>query len=94
MVLAMRALALTKNRVALDLYCIIEREMLARHESVEIADYTDDELSNATACLCCAVDTSRAAGVDDSHPAMQFLLFNITALVGEMEKRGMVKELQ
>lgn len=91
---AMRVLALTRNRIALDMYAIIEAEMLARHQPVEITDYTDDEISKATAALACAVDTSRANGIDDAYPAMKFLLLNLTALIDEMEKRGMVQELQ
>jgi hypothetical protein len=91
---AMRALALTKNRVALDLLVIVEREMLSRHESTPIADYADEDLSTATACLCCAVDTIRASGVEDDYPASRFLLLNLTALLDELEKRGLVHEVQ
>jgi hypothetical protein len=90
----LRALALTKNRIALDLYCVIEKEMLARHQTMEISDYSDNELSEVTATLACAVDASRAAGVSDDYPASKFLLLNLNALLDELERRGMVAELQ
>jgi hypothetical protein len=91
---AMGKLALTKNRVAVDLYTIIARETLRRHESLEIADYSDVELAVAISCLCAAVDASRAAGVSDDYPASRFLLLNLNALLDELERRGLVKELQ
>jgi hypothetical protein len=90
----MRALAATGNRIALDLFIIIGRETLRRHESLEIAEHSDQHLTEAVTCLCNAVDKAREAGVADDYPALRFLMLNITALVDEMEKRGMVKELQ
>jgi len=91
---ALRELATTRNRPALDMYCIVETELLLRHEPIEISDYSDDELNKATACLACAVDASRTAGIQDDYPAMKFLMLNITALVDELERRGMVHEVQ
>jgi hypothetical protein len=91
---AMRELALTKNRVALDLFAIIETEMLSRHQPVEIGDYLDTEIAEATVAIAAAIDATRARGITDDYPAVQFLRFNITTLVNEMEKRGMVKEVQ
>ena len=61
MLAAFRELALTRNRIALDLYAIVEKEMLSRHRSLEITDYTDDELNKAVACLSCAARWMRHA---------------------------------
>ena len=44
---AFRAMGQEDNRVAVDLFCIVEREMLRRHESTELTHYTDDELAGA-----------------------------------------------
>lgn len=83
-----------KNRVAVDLFAIVETEMLSRHEPTSISEYPDDQLSNATAELASLVDHSRANGIPDDYPSMRFLLLNLTALVDEMERRGMVNEVQ
>ena len=91
---AFRAVGQQGNRVALDLFCIVEREMLRRHESTEIAHYTDDELAGAVALITHAVDASRAGGVPDDCPAVQFLLLAITDLAPEVERRGLIKPLQ
>jgi len=91
---AFRALASQKNRVALDLFAIVEKEMLTRYQSTKIADYTDDDLANTVTALASAVDTSRANGIDDDYPTMRFLLLNLTVFIDEMERRGTVKEIQ
>src|SRR5262245_34966260 len=84
-----RALALRGNRVAFDLFCITERAMLDRHQSTPIAEYTDAELSEMTATMATAVDSARANGGKDEAPGQQFLLYTMTALVNELEKRGL-----
>lgn len=94
MLAAFRELALTRNRIALDLYAIVEKEMLSRHRSLEITDYTDDELNKAVACLCCAVDAARKGGLADDYPGVKFLLATINGLLDEMESRGLVHALQ
>jgi hypothetical protein len=84
-----RALAMQKkNKVAMDLFAIVEREMLSRHESTPIAEYRDDELVAMIEILKAAVDSARANGARDDVPLMQFLLENLTVLIGEAEKRG------
>jgi hypothetical protein len=91
---AFRALAPTKNRVTLDLFCIIEKEMLRRCQPTNIEDYTDDDLTTAMIMLTDAVDVARAGGAPDDNPAMQFLLQTITDLAGEVQSRGLVQQLQ
>lgn len=91
---AFRVLALTKNRVALDLFCIIEREVLRRCQTTRIEDYADDDLTGAMAMLTDAVDAARAGGATDDNPAMQFLLTTITDLAGEVQSRGLIQQLQ
>ena len=89
-----RAVALTGNRAAMELFSIVEREMLTRRQSTEIAHYTDDELAGALVMLTRAVDASRAGGVPDDYPAVQFLLVTITDLAGEVESRGLIRPIQ
>jgi hypothetical protein len=82
------------NRIGLDLLCVIEKERMARHQHTDIVDYTDNELGSAMVMLTRAVDASRAGGVPDDCPAVQFLLEAITGLAGEVERRGLIKPLQ
>jgi hypothetical protein len=89
-----RALGQTGNRIGLDLFCIIEREMLKRHQGALVKDYSDEDLAAAVVMLTRCVDTSRAAGIPDDHPAVQFCLLAITSLSAEVEGRGLVQRLQ
>lgn len=91
---AFRALGMTGNRIGLDLFCICERELLKRHQGALVADYSDHDLAGAMVMLTRCVDTSRAAGIPDDHPAVQFCLLAITGLAGEVESRGLVHRLQ
>jgi hypothetical protein len=92
---ALRQVAISPpNRAALDVLAIIEEEMLRRHQPTEIADYTDKEIGETVAVLVAAVDGTRSVGVSDDYPAVRFMRVNITALVDEMERRGLVHELQ
>ena len=90
---AFRALALTRNRVARSI-CIVQREMLRRYESTEIAQYTDDEIAGALVMLTRAIDAGRAGGMPDDYPAMHSRLVTITDLAGEVESRGLVQRVQ
>lgn len=89
-----RAVAQQGNRLALDLFCIAEGEMLKRHQPTQIAHYSDAELAGALAMLTRAVDACRAGGVTDNYPAVQFLLVTITDLAGEVESRGLIQQVQ
>jgi hypothetical protein len=90
----MRALAMTKNKPALDLFCIVEREFLARHPSTEIGNYSDTDLHNAAAALCVAIDEGRKRGLSDDYPTLRFMLLAVTAFAGELERRGTGYQLQ
>jgi hypothetical protein len=89
-----RTLAQAGNRVGRDLFCIVEREALRRHKEPMVAEYSDADLAGALAMLTAGVDASRAAGVPDSHPAVEFLLMAITSLAGEVKDRGLIQPLQ
>jgi len=91
---AFGTLAQSANRIGLDLLCVIEKERMARHQHTDIQNYTDDELAGAVALITHAVDASRAGGVPDDCPAVQFLLSAITDLAPEVERRGLIKPLQ
>jgi len=90
----MRALAMTKNRAALDLFCIVEREFLVRHQPTEVANYSDQDLHNATAALCICINEGRKRGLSDDYPTIRFMLLAVTAFVGELERRETGYQLQ
>ena len=90
----MRALAMTKNKPALDLFCIVEREFIARYQSTEIAAYTDRDLHNAAAALCVCVEEGRKRGLSDDYPTLRFMLLAVNAFVDELERRGAAYQLQ
>ncbi|MBM2804490.1 MAG: hypothetical protein HW419_2383 [Deltaproteobacteria bacterium] len=83
-----------KNRVAHDLYIIIEREGTRRHQSTPIAEYEDNQVVEAVNALTSFVDDMRAKGATDDHPGLHFILESVTVLIGEAERRGLVKPLQ
>jgi hypothetical protein len=91
---AFRALGQQGNRVGLDLFCMVEREALARHQTTEIASYSDSDLAGALAMLTLAVDGLRESGFQDDYPAVQWMLCVITVLCGEMESRGGIQPVQ
>ena len=82
------------NRLFLDLFTIIEREMLSRYETTALADYPDQTLMDALARLATLIDEQRAAGMKDDYPALRFLLLNVTAIVTEWERREKRQPLQ
>ena len=90
----MRALAMTKNKPALDLFCIVEREFIARHSSTEIWNYSDNDLHNAAGALSICIDEGRKRGLSDDYPTMRFLLLAMNAFVDELERRGAAYQLQ
>jgi hypothetical protein len=83
-----------KNRVAFDLYIIIEREGTRRHQSTLIAEYEDNQLVEAVNALTAFVDDMRAKGVPDSQPGLYFVLENLTTLIEEAERRDLIKPIQ
>lgn len=82
------------NRFMLDLFYIVERESLSRHETTPIADYQDRDLIDAIERLRMLVDQHRAAGVQDDYPTVHFMLLNLTVAIEEAERRGIVKPIQ
>ena len=83
-----------RNRPAFDLYNIIEREGTRRHKSTLISDYQDDQLAETITALTAFVDDMRARGAPDDHPGLYFVLENLTTLIGEAERRGLIKPVQ
>jgi hypothetical protein len=58
-----------KNRVAHDLFTIVEREGARRHKSTKIAEYQDNEIVETVTVLTSFVDDMRAKGAPDNHRA-------------------------
>jgi hypothetical protein len=75
------------SRFFLDLFCIVERETLARHTSTELPDYSDRELSDAVQRLTALVDDMRSQGAPDNYPSLRFLLLALNGALDEIERR-------
>jgi hypothetical protein len=76
-----------RSRLFMDLFCITEKEILSRHISTKIENYTADELSHAIGRLTNLVDSVRGQGVPDSAPSLRFVLLALTGIVNEWERR-------
>ena len=84
-----RSLATAKrSRFFLDLLCIVEREAMARHQSTEMKDYSDDELVEACEELAGIVDAMREEGKTDA-PDLCFIRLALTSAIAESEGGGL-----
>lgn len=82
------AVAQTGNRFFKDLFVLLSKEALQRHESNEMANYTTVELCEAVEHLKAVLDEAAAAGVLESYPALMFVRLTLAAAIAEVESRA------
>lgn len=87
-------LARAGNRYFADMFKILMSEALARHETTEMQQYSDRELIEGIERLKVAVDDSRAAGLRDDYPALEFTRLALAAAIEELERREREQTVQ
>ena len=73
------------NRFFEDTFVILSRILLAKHECLEMAEYSDQDLAEAAAVFLDLLDRNQSLPAD--HPTRMFLRFNLTAAHDELERR-------
>jgi hypothetical protein len=81
------AMAKEGNRFFRDMFVILSREALSRHNPTDLENYTGGELCEALERLRAVVDESRSAGVNDDYPALLFARLTLAAAITELERR-------
>src|SRR5262245_51857498 len=77
----------SKNRFWLDLFCIVETEMLSRHHYTSVEELTDHELGEAAERLKDLIDDFRISQIPDDYPPSAFVLLALNLIIGEIERR-------
>jgi hypothetical protein len=73
------------NRFLEDNFVILSRILLADHESSEMAEYSEQDLSEAVAVFAETLERNQSLPAD--HPTRKFLEFNLTAAHSEIDRR-------
>jgi hypothetical protein len=87
LITACDAMAKEGNRFFRDLFVVLTREALSRHNPTDLQHYSGGELCEALERLRAVVDESRSAGVVDDYPALAFARVTLAAVIAELERR-------
>ena len=69
-----------------DNFVILSRILLAQHECLEMAEYSEQDLAEAVGVFVDLLDRNQSLPAD--HPTRTFLRFNLTAAHDELERRA------